>query len=1533
MFDCCNINIDDLDLEQVPDNNFVGADAANHDASTKKLDRHNQQLRHHRNEAACRDEPPARRSHADDKEKSGREQQVPEENDLHENILQMRRGWYDLASGQMCWPRRPEGEGHIDVFAVMSELKKCLERKQKQTTKRTGYIRGILFYLNQITSSGRDSRLNKISKTQLLNKLYMLLDLSRRLPKIKGGTNAQFSFDDTELCLLCCKTIYVLEYRSDLFNRVRYFGALRVAIQSKELDFIVLAVKKITDILSACTEGNEMYILCFQLLSWMDSLVKTCTKTFRSHNDIQVYFFQIITFVTKSTKLEHLSAETVDIILWHIDDTLKADRYRSDELLVGYVSDTSLALFEAVEANRSRCEIMARSFMSVLQFWLTNRTIVSKILLVVGACQRHERKVAVTEGNYEMAIKVMKEHAAAMDIQEQGSKISKYFMEDGTVVQESMEIDALAVFYQAIVKFPDNETILLNGLFCFNRLVTSPNFNLSAVTLSRILDISRALSSAERLRNFQVGVECLSLLTAALRLYQGYFVRRHMNETGRCIITVMELFPFCSGIQEKGSEAICMLQQRDRQGSIDAQMNNEFRHLIDEAVQVIPKQCSKYKSQLLNRSSSSSADGAGGYDSSNAHPPGGGEGNQNDAGGFDRDNGGGTNGGGTNGGEREFGDKDGQDEQKWHEDDLVDGFDVLFLQASPLAHVIGLDRLIPIKRLDLEREREKFNGMIQGTGISVIYKIATPEQFWKCLTSRDVHVLHLSGHGSAPDQRNGIPPNLSLEFDGWGAARLYRPQDISEYLCDKNVHAVKLVFISTCHSYSFGRKLVQCGIPYVICCSNDTYELLERPAVMFQNSFYHALSQGSTIREAFAQAKQETRVSGIMEQRLLDFEVEKYSLLSRHDLEDYKPLEVRRGLQQSAYSTAVDQDKVKCPPTRIDLFKGREVEQCRILHDLRDHRVVRVVGESGIGKKATTRELCGYVKMRGDLLDIDHIMWFGGECHNQDETLREPFEQLRTIHTPDPATRDAMRRIFKHVADMRVLFIIESEFHDTMKEFLSELKNKTEFHRLILIEPGKICGNGNDSTAVQGGHQHKVVTIQELDIDSSLWLYAATKYNELQGRYSFFETIKAVYNRKPVLGKLILDRVGGRNPRNIKEAVRGNDRMNFETLQLIWELACDFDFEWKVSSRTELEYLLDKINQKYKAALRCKQYRKANAFLLAHSEIQELRNHFPTLDDLKQSYEEKKNLQTTAEQDLLGALESNRQPEPDLSGLERRESELQKLMDSIIMELKDQRHLHRMQQSHSADCARIEKLDQDLRDRIKMAQAQVCGCSSNDMQVEIAQSIAAELDSVEMAEIRSACIHELRLISELLLSAEKVFDETGDSFSDAEINSLREKVDVWQNPSNSGAAGRQAVGILLAYTQVCSPFATNLVSNIKDRFGPADTSWGTERREQQQQEEEEEKYAHLEEDATNELTAQDDVVYSNGYSFPIEQDPTKCSHKQTEENMSTFSRFNRAHKAKEDRAWEFLLLLSLCCENICPHDWDVAEGGEYTALQ
>ncbi len=179
----------------------------------------------------------------------------------------------------------------------------------------------------------------------------------------------------------------------------------------------------------------------------------------------------------------------------------------------------------------------------------------------------------------------------------------------------------------------------------------------------------------------------------------------------------------------------------------------------------------------------------------------------------------------------------------------------------PLRILVVISNPIDRKQLDLAREKaliEAAWGKKENVQVEFLGE-ATPEALHRKLSVSQFHVLHYMGHGDF-DERTG---QGSLVFeDQRGYSRLIGGESLSVLLQD--APTLRLVCLNACQTARAAEgegldpfsgaatALVMAGIPAVVAMQ---FEITDRAALTFAETFYPLLAQGQPVDAAMAEAR------------------------------------------------------------------------------------------------------------------------------------------------------------------------------------------------------------------------------------------------------------------------------------------------------------------------------------------------------------------------------------------------------------------------------------------------------------------------------------------------------------------------------------------------------------------------------------------------------------------------------------------------------------------------------------------------------
>ncbi|CAB9514547.1 expressed unknown protein [Seminavis robusta] len=446
-------------------------------------------------------------------------------------------------------------------------------------------------------------------------------------------------------------------------------------------------------------------------------------------------------------------------------------------------------------------------------------------------------------------------------------------------------------------------------------------------------------------------------------------------------------------------------------------------------------------------------------------------------------------------------------------------------QASPLAY-----GNIPIPFIDLDEEEDLIRDAVvmQGSGststnssnansnkVRVSFEIATAHGLSTFL-AQGTPFLHLSCHGG--------PRQLFIE-DGFGGCHILVVGEHLQSWITAGNHQLQFVFVSACHSRSAGEAFLHAGVPYVICCEQDGFQLLDQAARVFARHFYAALALPHTqvplafeiARSAVIQAPEMKRVAGIDPQ----VEARKFVLLQQQQQQQQQqpsqsqppqqpqpsqpqqpqqettPQEHAHTFRQQFMEKSLSMHNIT-PPKKSTLKKSqsmqilpippkpfleRELVMHRILKaffvDRRQVRLVRIHGPKGSGKVSLAKAIAQYVKKRAMW---GQILWL------------PPLHRDLEFVSPNSMFHAILEDYRQH--EKAILIVDTQKFsHESihaLNEFLDRAFEQTKYLKVIVIEDTTGTNNAKiQSTRHATGFEcyQDTVELAPLSFDAAAFLF------------------------------------------------------------------------------------------------------------------------------------------------------------------------------------------------------------------------------------------------------------------------------------------------------------------------------------------------------------------------------------------------------------------------------------------------------------
>ncbi|KAL7550485.1 hypothetical protein ACHAWF_013717 [Thalassiosira exigua] len=297
---------------------------------------------------------------------------------------------------------------------------------------------------------------------------------------------------------------------------------------------------------------------------------------------------------------------------------------------------------------------------------------------------------------------------------------------------------------------------------------------------------------------------------------------------------------------------------------------------------------------------------------------------------------------------------------------MAETITVLF--SAPLVWRDDHDKFHPIEMLDFKLEKALLWKCFTeaSRNIDLSFDNATTDRLQAVMT-RGRKCLHFSGHGH--------PYCLTFE-DGSGGIHWFSVEQLKALLSggglEEGEPPFTFVFVSACHSALAGNTFVECGVPHVVCCQQES-QLMDRAALSFTRAFYLALAVGRTVKDAFEIGKHAVLSSATVVKP--DEEMEKFMLLpedGNHDVPVFNADEVDEWPLPQMNGVLRQNDLLPTPPQG---FLGREPCMYHVLNLVLNRRFVNIVAPAGMGRSSLAAALCQYIDERKSTLLFDDIYY------------------------------------------------------------------------------------------------------------------------------------------------------------------------------------------------------------------------------------------------------------------------------------------------------------------------------------------------------------------------------------------------------------------------------------------------------------------------------------------------------------------------------------------------------------------------------
>ncbi|RHY20475.1 hypothetical protein DYB36_008398, partial [Aphanomyces astaci] len=215
--------------------------------------------------------------------------------------------------------------------------------------------------------------------------------------------------------------------------------------------------------------------------------------------------------------------------------------------------------------------------------------------------------------------------------------------------------------------------------------------------------------------------------------------------------------------------------------------------------------------------------------------------------------------------------------------------------------------------------------------------------------SHGCRALHFSGHG--------VPGKVIFE-SATCEAHFLSQQELKTLLlagdqpCPES--AMRLVFVSACHSESVAEAFVSAGVPHVVVVPKED-KVLDQKAMEFSKAFYTALLAGHSVLKSF-------EIGQVQANIVTDTHQSKFKLLG---CGNHAASHLFSDLPAGPYEDLTPPLPVNECDAVAEAFIGRSLEVHAVFTALAEGaRMVSLVGDAGMGKTEVALQACQYATDR-----------------------------------------------------------------------------------------------------------------------------------------------------------------------------------------------------------------------------------------------------------------------------------------------------------------------------------------------------------------------------------------------------------------------------------------------------------------------------------------------------------------------------------------------------------------------------------------
>jgi len=566
----------------------------------------------------------------------------------------------------------------------------------------------------------------------------------------------------------------------------------------------------------------------------------------------------------------------------------------------------------------------------------------------------------------------------------------------------------------------------------------------------------------------------------------------------------------------------------------------------------------------------------------------------------------------------------------------------MVFQSAPLAY---FDRKsmqhhgVPLLDFGYEAEalRQVFANETEYGAVEVVFETATQNNFHNAFGKSWSPLLHFSCYGNSEC--------ISLE-NGFGYMQALPLDALKKMVSSAKAAAanqVEVVVVSSCYAKQVAEAFLSAGVPHVVALQRDATSFRDEGPVDFAKAFYGALQQARTLQEAFDIGMEECtkkQPSLALSYKLLPEE-------GNHDVEIFyqnPPPPIARAIVPT--DIIRDEDPMVILPKIPEHFFGREVDIYEILESLRVDDVIRIGGAKGSGKKSILSVLSRYILERSKSFQIDSVFWLPppSDVIPQSNTLYGDlclvFQLIMAAEddiSEDEDYMGARERILIEMESRNSILVIDGRVFENeiagemLERFLTHLLNEVNV-KIILITANEIPS----SKPKRSSSEENTVYLGPLDFESTVKLYAnacpliaSPDENDCNidtveefERYLLPRSLATKAKSGSDIDSKIPDRsrrqndlyesMGNGNPQDVlRIATECHPDVLSELLKIAQRP------EVLVSTSQELEEQRNKWIAVRDHAIESKYYLRANDIAKTLDELQELKQVYPSLEDMK----------------------------------------------------------------------------------------------------------------------------------------------------------------------------------------------------------------------------------------------------------------------------------------------------------------------------